>query len=95
MATKSGCEVLRELWAVAYENTGVSNPGVDGAPSRAIAFWQSSNISWSMQLAALKCWEERSRTIQTEFPPLIINKTKEVKSKTNYSDQKDQKGQKN
>jgi hypothetical protein len=94
MNTKTGCEVLRELWTVAYQNTGVGNPGVDGVPSRAIAFWQSSNISWSMQLAALKCWEERN---SSEFPPLIINEIKEVKSSSSSSsgDQEQQKKRKN
>ena len=78
--TESGCETISKLWEIATKNAAVSDPGIDGTSTRMFSFVQTDNILWSMQIATMKCWEERTRTNENQmditFPPIMnIEKT--------------------
>lgn len=64
-----GCETLKKLYEIAFNDASISEPGIAGVPNRIVNFWKSDNIQWSMQIAALKCWEERT---MKEFPPIVV-----------------------
>ena len=74
MAELSGCSVLQQLWSIAAKDLDLEHPGIGGLPSRLVSFVEIHNMPTFLQLAAIKCWEERSRGgafpgVQT--PPLF------------------------
>lgn len=72
----NGCETLKKLWDKAMTNSAIDNPSSYGWFTRIFSPVESENIQWSMQLAALKCWEERTRiNPNTSFPPIFETKT--------------------
>ena len=68
----NGCETLNKLWDKAMNNTAIDTPSSYGMFTRFFSPFESQNIQWSMQIAALKCWEERTRNgNNVSFPPIV------------------------
>lgn len=71
----SGCEMSQRLWSVALE-CNIERPGINGTGGRINSFVKCSNILEFYTIATQKCWEERTRTEPSTYPPQIhINKT--------------------
>lgn len=84
----NGCDTLRQLWGTAVVDLAIDKPGVTGVIPRGLSFVESGNMRWSMQLAALKCWEERTRglpTLAVSLPPIVNEDAKYVSSSTSSS----------
>ena len=68
----NGCDTLRFLWALANKDFDLTHPGLAGLGSRVTSFIEIERVPVFMQLAAMKCWEERTRGNNTSipFPPM-------------------------
>ena len=90
----NGCDTLRFLWAMANKDFDITHPGITGLGSRVMSFVEMERIPVFMQIAALKCWEERNRVPQqqnVEFPPMpfpgpdAVGRAKQTKVNVNNS----------
>ena len=87
---KNGCSALQELWKVALE-CNIENPGISGSIERQASFVKCGNVATFMNMAALKCWEERIERVP-EFPPIVHNTVKILGlNSSSYSTEKDKK----
>ena len=78
---KSGCDTMLKLWKVALE-CNIEDPGIVGTTGRVNNFVKCDNLQKFYNIAAQKCWEERSRRSQVEFPPITHIEETIVKSNT-------------
>ncbi len=83
---QSGCGMMLKLWKVALE-CNIDDPGITGTTGRVNNFVKCDNLQKFYNVATQKCWEERSRNIQSvEFPPVIhIEEKKSTSSSSSNS----------
>jgi hypothetical protein len=60
-AADNGCATLNYLWSVAARDFDFERPGVTGVVSRISSWVEMERVPSFLQMAALKCWEERTR----------------------------------
>lgn len=89
----SGCDTMDLLWKSA-QACYLTKPGIAGTLERVKSFVTCSNIYPFMRIAALKCWQERTKlgaNPSALFTPLDLSEDTE-KSKTDEAS-KDQRQQ--